>query len=338
MTLQKHSTCPAIISIFCFFLAACAAPTDTPAPVWEWETIATTSEPTARHEASLVAYKDKLYLLGGRRINPVEVYDPATNGWEKRSNTPIELHHFQAVALGDAIYLIGAMTGQWPNETPVDRVIAYYPEQDRFEYLHEIPEARRRGGAGAAIHNGKIYLAGGITNGHMDGSQPWLDVYDPSTGDWQALSDAQHARDHFNAVVADNKLYAFAGRRSRHRTGDSFELTTLYGNVFDLKSNTWLAVGEAHAIPTPRAGNMAIAWGNEIVIGGGESGTQIEAHNEVEAFDIISETWRAWPNLQRGRHGSGFAIIDNYLYTASGSGNRGGEPELTTLERLKLPD
>jgi len=63
-----------------------------------------------------------LYLIGGRRINPVDVYDPATNIWTQKGPTPIELHHFQAVVYGDAIYIMGAMTGGWPNEKPLDRI------------------------------------------------------------------------------------------------------------------------------------------------------------------------------------------------------------------------
>ncbi|MDF1549050.1 MAG: DUF5060 domain-containing protein, partial [Bacteroidales bacterium] len=37
------------------------------------------------------------------------------------------------------------------------------------------------------------------------------------------------------------------------------------------------------------------------------------------------------------RHGTGFAIIGNYVYVASGCGKHGGEPEHTTIERLELP-
>lgn len=303
-----------------------------------WKIIETEGSPTARHEASLVAYKDKLYLIGGRRMNPVDVYDPATNRWEERSTPPIELHHFQAVVHGDAIYILGAMTGGWPNETPVDRVIAYYPERDVFEFLHEIPKARQRGGAGAVVYDDKIYLVGGITNGHMDGYVAWTDTYDPATGDWQVLEDAPHARDHFQAVIADDKLYAMAGRKTRHRTGEGFDLTNTYGDVFDLSTHTWHPVTENMAIPTKRAGNMAIAWNGQVWVGGGESGTQVVAHNEVDIYDPAMGQWYEGPALARGRHGSGFAILGGYLYTASGTGNRGGEPELETLERLKLPE
>jgi len=308
--------------------AACAG---TPA---RWQVL-DAEVPTARHEASLIAHQGKLYLLGGRRINPVEVFDPQTGRWEQKSATPLELHHFQAVSYGDAIYLIGAMTGGYPDETPVDRVIKYYPEDDRFEFGHPIPESRQRGGVGAVVYEDKIYIVGGITRGHRGGYQPWLDEYDPATGDWRALPDAPNARDHFQAVVVGNRLYAFAGRRSSQETGETLNLTVRYGNVFDLTSEQWLPVTENLAIPTPRAGNMAIAHGRKIIIAGGESGTQVAAHSEVEVFDTTTQSWASWPPLASGRHGSGLAVLDGYLYTATGSGNRGGEPELVSIERIR---
>ncbi len=190
-----------------------------------WETIDANGQPTARHEAAFVAYKGKAYLIGGRRINPVDVFDPTTKTWTAKSETPIELHHFQAVVVDDAIYLIGAMTGPWPNEKPVEKIVVYYPETDEFKFIHSIPESRRRGGAGAALHDGKIYIVGGITNGHMDGRQPWLDVYDPRTGAWIPLEDAPHGRDPFQAAVHQGRLYALAGRTTSQRTNQGVDLT-----------------------------------------------------------------------------------------------------------------
>ncbi|MEQ8549479.1 MAG: DUF5060 domain-containing protein [Cyclobacteriaceae bacterium] len=304
---------------------------------WQWETITTTGNPTARHEAGLVAYKDKLYLMGGRRINPTSVFDPATNAWTEKSPTPIELHHFQPVVFKDGIYLMGAMTGQWPNETPVDRVIIYYPERDEYVYGDTIAEHRRRGGAGAVVYNNKIYLVGGITNGHMNGYKPWFDEYNPETGEWKTLADAPNSRDHFQAGVVDNKLYAFAGRTSSRITDEDMALTVSHGNVYNFKTQEWEAVTNNLAIPTMRAGNFAFGWNNSIIIGGGETAEQVEAHNEVEAYHSNTKLWSKWPSLNQGRHGTGFAVIGNYVYTASGCGKHGGEPELTSVERLELP-
>jgi N-acetylneuraminic acid mutarotase len=303
----------------------------------QWETIEATGKPTARHEAALVAFKDKVYLIGGRRINPVDEFDPATNTWVEKSKTPLELHHFQAVVIDDAIYLIGAMTGPWPNEKPLEKIVVYYPETDKFDFVHTIPPTRGRGGAGAVAHDGKIYIVGGITNGHMDGFQNWLDVYDPKTGDWKPLPDAPHARDHFQAAVHGGKLFAPAGRTTSQKTEQGFDLTVGPTDVYDFEKNKWLPPNEMQNLPTHRAGNMAMVWKNELVIGGGESGSQKQAHNEVEALNLKTGEWQNWPSLKRGRHGSGFAIVGDYVYTASGCGSRGGSPELVSIERLRLP-
>lgn len=330
--------CLASLMFIALFVTGCSKPVSSPEPFASWEIIETNGTPTARHEAGFVAYDGKLYLIGGRRINPVEIYNPETKTWTQKSKSPFEIHHFQAVVIEDAIYLVGAMTGGWPDEKPLDKVLVYYPEEDRFEETHEIPEGRRRGGAGVAVHNEKIYMVGGITNGHMNGYESWFDEYDPKTGEWRALPDAPHKRDHFAASVIGNKLFAFAGRKTEHAIGNDFGPTQAYGDVFNFETEKWEPTHPDLALPTTRAGNMVFSWGDELIIGGGESENQISAHDEVEAYNTVSRSWRKWPSLQQGRHGSAFAIMDNYVYTASGCGNRGGEPELTSLERLKLPE
>lgn len=322
-----------LVGFIAVALACNQAAADSP----KWETVTTTGQPTARHEASFAAVDGKLYLLGGRRINPVDIFDPETGTWSAASPTPIELHHFQAVVVDGSIFMVGAMTGGYPKEKPLEKVVVYHPAKDEFKFIHWVPPTRRRGGAGAALYEGKIYVVGGITNGHMGGFVPWLDVYNPKTGDWKPLPDAPHARDHFQAVVVKDKLYAFAGRTTSKKTGHVFDLTVEQCDVFDLKTEKWLT-DEASDIPTPRAGNMAIGIDGHVIIGGGESGGQKTAHEEVEAFNCVEKSWSKVPSMNRGRHGAGFAVVDDYLYTASGSGNKGGSPELTSLERIKLTD
>ena len=174
------------------------SPSEEPEPspennaAWSWEVVKAEGEPVARHEAALVAFDDKLFLIGGRRINPVSVYDPATNKWTNKSKSPLELHHFQAVVWGKGIYLMGAMTGRFPREKPVEKIVVYYPETDTFDFVHTIPEARRRGGSGAVVYNGKIYVAGGITNGHIDGTVAWLD--EVRSRDWRLEAAAGRPR------------------------------------------------------------------------------------------------------------------------------------------------
>lgn len=302
-----------------------------------WKTVKAKGQPTKRHEASFVEYKDKLYLLGGRRVNPVDSYDPATNTWTEESKPPIQLHHFQAVAFEDAIYIIGAFTDDYPGEKSVDRVIKYYPEKDLFEYSHEIPESRRRGAAGAVVYQDKIYILGGSNNGHIGGYQSWFDEYDPKTGEWRQLADAPRSRDHFQAVIIGHQLYAVAGRRTSQGTNQIFSQTVAEVDVFDFTTHTWSTLPSTANLPTLRAGNMAIAWDKKLLVAGGESATQQEAHSEVELFDPITRTWQPLPSLVEGRHGTGLGILNNTLYTASGCAMRGGNPELFSLEQLALP-
>jgi N-acetylneuraminic acid mutarotase len=243
---------PAIAAV-CLSAAALTAAAD-----MSWETVQTQNAPTPRHESAFVAHKGKFYALGGRRIHPVEVYDPKTRAWTKKSPTPLEMHHFQAVSLGDAIYIIGAMTGGFPGETPVDRVWKYYPATDRFVEGPIIPAERRRGGAGAVVYKGKIYIVAGITNGHNDGYVPWLDEFDPKTGKWKILPNAPRPRDHFQAAVVGNKLYAMGGRLTEARTKNIFNKTIAETDVYDFRSGKWAQL-EA-PIPTPRAGTMTFGW------------------------------------------------------------------------------
>lgn len=177
-----------------------------------WQEVATKTLPTKRHEAAFTELDGKFYLLGGRGIKPVEVFDPITKHWEKKSLTPIELHHFQAFSYQHEIYVVGAFTGPYPNETPVPVFYVYNPETDQWRTGETIPESRRRGAAGVVLDGDHLYLICGIVHGHQGDFVPWLDRYNFLTGEWTRLFDAPHARDHFQAVLQDGKIVAAGGR------------------------------------------------------------------------------------------------------------------------------
>lgn len=199
----------------------------------QWETVETTGTPAARHEAAFVEFEGEFYLIGGRRIQPVCIFNPETQTWRNASKPPIEFHHFQAAFL-------------------------------------------------------------------------------------------------------DGKIYAAGGRRTSQETKQVFDLVVPEVDVYDLKTGIWSVLKEN--LPTPRAGNSTAAIGDDVVVAGGESMSQKEAHSEVEAWDTKKECWHNYPSLNRGRHGTSLILHKNCIYTCSGSGNRGGGPELKTTERLKLSE
>jgi len=292
-----------------------------------WSAVpATAGAPTARHENGFVAVDGRLYLLGGRGERPLDIFDPATGRWQQGAAPPLEIHHVQALAHDGKLYVLGALTGDFPEEQPLTHVLVYDPASDRWSQGAEVPAHRRRGSAGVASHGGLIYLVGGNTRGHMSGYVPWLDAFDPASGQWTELADAPHARDHFHAVVIDGLLYAAGGRRTSHDTGDTLSLTIPEVDVYDLASGRWSTL--AAPLPTPRAGPGTVAFEGRLVLMGGESARQVPAHDEVEAYDPASGRWSTLAPLPRGRHGTQATVLGEAVHVAAGSGDRGGGPEL----------
>ncbi len=298
-----------------------------------WKLLSPSNTPTKRHEAAFVELNGKFYLLGGRGIKPVEVYDPATNRWATKAKTPIEIHHFQPVTYGNQIILAGAFTGPYPNETPVPVFHIYTPATDTWSTGPTIPANRRRGGAGAVIHNDALYLVCGIVEGHLGHFVPWVDKYDFKTATWTSLADAPRPRDHFQASVVGNRIVAAGGRVSSGKTKQVFQLTVPQVDVYDISKNAWRTISAP--IPTPRAGTFNVAVGHHVIVAGGESGTQGEAHNQVEALDLKTETWTQLASLATPRHGTGLIYWQGQLYTAAGCARRGGSPEQNSIESLR---
>lgn len=309
----------------------------------DWKTVTNTGI-IHRHECSFAEISGKFYLIGGRTgglDKYTNIYDASTGTWTTGTNKPpVELHHFQAAAYNGEIYILGAFTGGHPNETPVDKVYIYKPSDDSWREGGIIPADRRRGAAGVVVYNNKMYVIAGATQGHMGGNVGWLDEYDPATGEWKILTTAPHARDHYQAVVSGDKLYVAGGRMSKgYIDGSRFvnEDELVYEvDVYDFMTNTWETY--PHNLPTGRAGTAAAVLNNELLVIGGESSSQLIAHNETEAMDLSTKTWRELAPLDSGRHASHAVVFNNKIYIASGSKSRGGSgsSELNSMEEFSL--
>ena len=304
------------------FLAAIPTPVEAQA-TGSWETLPEGEQPQQRHEHGYVKVGDRFYLVGGRGEKLTQAFDPATGRWSDGAAPPVEMHHFQAVEHDGKVWVVGAMTGGYPDEPPIPRVHVYDPASDSWSLGPEIPEDRRRGGAGAIAHEGRIYVVAGIRNGHTDGHVAWFDAFDPATGEWTRLPDAPRPRDHFQAAIVDGRLFAIGGRRSSAATGQTFELTVPEVDVYDFATGEWTTLPAASNLPTERAGTTSVVLNGEILVIGGESGAQQPAHAEVEALDPATGRWRTLAPLNTGRHATQAVVHDGRIYVAAGSRTRG---------------
>ena len=322
------------VSIVLAMAGGAASAHEAAAPVSGWQTLQTAGSAQERHESSAVVMGDQLYVVGGRGERTLQALDLKTREWSTLAAPPLEVHHAQAVAHGGKLLIITGFTGGFPDETPLANVLIYDPKGDRWTTGPSIPETRRRGAAGVAIEGGVAYVVGGNAKGHNNGYVRWTDAFNIATGEWTALADAPNARDHFHAVAVNGRVYAAAGRESSHNTGESFSRTVKPVDVYDIASNTWRTLPSP--IPTPRAGTSAVAAAGKVLVLGGESGSQTEAHDEVEALDPASGAWTALPSLNQGRHGFQAGQHGGYVLVAAGSANRGGGPELNGVETLHV--
>jgi len=300
---------------------------------YQWQTLECTGEPVARHEAAFVEANGKFYLLGGRRIQEVSIFEPETNTWTSGAKPPIELHHFQGFARNGKIYVVGVQSGKYPREDSLTETYAYDPGTDTWNKGFTMPTDRVRGSTTASVYKDKLYIAGGIIDGHWDGHVKWFDCYDFKTGTWDMLPDIPRFRDHACSVVCNDKLYLIGGRVTSGKIKKVFELTVPEVDVYDFKTSKWSTLDAP--VPTQRAGCTAVCIQDKILFAGGESPAQTQAHSEIECLDTQTGTWSQLAPLNQGRHGTQLIWHEHKLYIASGCGKRGGNPELKTIECFK---
>ena len=297
-----------------------------------WKVLETKTSALPRHENAFVECDGRFYALGGRGMKPIEEFDPKTNTWTVLADPPMEFHHFQAISFQHEIYVIGALTGDYPHEKPIPNFLIFNPRTRAWREGPAIPAERLRGSAGVFTRGDKIYMVCGIIDGHWDGHVRWFDAYDTKTGKWSVLPDAPRPRDHFQAALMGNELYLAGGRTSHAAIGKVLDLTIREIDRYDFRTNQWSTL--AQELPTPRGGTASIAKAPFLLVMNGESTLQEAAHAEVEVLNTRTGAWSRLPDLQKGRHGTGAVYWRGKLYVAAGSANRGGGPELNNMECL----
>ncbi len=304
------------------------------------------ASPEKRHESAFAQVGDKFYLIGGRGTKKIQVYNPQTNQWSNTNSTTNNIHHFQAVTYNNKIYILGALTGNYPAEDPLTNIMVYDPVADKLTTGATIPANRRRGSSGVVVYNGKFYLVGGNRNGHSaflsDGVTPanvnWFDEYDPVSNTWKVLPNAPHARDHFAAAVIGSKLYIAAGRRSKYGTSlGTFKDTEAAVDVYDFTTKQWLTGSSLpNNIPTQRAGVAVGVLNGELIVAGGEVDSNPPSNlalSTTEALNPNSGTWRTLAAMKLGRHASQAVIYQGDMYIPAGSKTKGGT-EITATENF----
>lgn len=301
----------------------------------KWEVVKTVNTAPNCSECGMAAVDGKLYLIGndGGSTTPVEVLDPGTLIWTKLAETPIIMHHFQAVAYKNKIYILDAFSGGgFPAQVPMGNVYSYDTRNNIWEKGGEIPVERRRAAAAAAEYRGKLYLIAGIIHGHQSGTNNMFDCYDPETKTWTILPDAPHIRDHCFAAVIKDKLFVVGGRNTSYRDPENkvpfFAKTVLDVDVYDFASGKWSTISAR--LPLGSGGGNLVSLNNVLYYMGGERATETERNaprkNTFFLNPSASNFWTETDSLHFARNGVAATVLNNKIYVAGGSGGDMGGP------------
>jgi N-acetylneuraminic acid mutarotase len=310
-----------------------------------WEIIKTKNDAIARSEGGLAVSEGKLYMIGGDGSLRVEVLDPQTLVWSKKSSAPIAMNHFQATSYNHKIYVLEAFSeGGFPNQIPMSHVYIYDTDKDVWKKGAAILPERRRAGAGAAEYHGKMYLVAGIQHGHSSGTTNMFDMYDPQTDSWISLQDAPHIRDHCSATVIKDKLYVVGGRNTSYHEANNFmaffSKTVLEVDCYDFKTGKWTTLDSK--LPLGSGGGAVVNLNNKLYYIGGERATDTLPNaprkNTYYLDPSTKDQWTETDSLNKARNGMAAVVWNNSIYVAGGAGaGPGGPPPGNNPNGLPLP-
>jgi len=299
-----------------------------------WQILQTTNSIPGRSECGFAASNGMLYLIGGDGpVQAVQMLNPQTNTWTIKAMAPLVMHHLQAVAFKNKVYVLDAFSnGGFPNQTPMANVYYYDTQKNQWQQGVEIPAGRRRAGAGAAIYNSKIYLVAGITNGHSSGTNNMFDVYDTKTNTWDSLPNAPYIRDHCMAAVVKDKLYVVGGRNTSYHEPNNFmsffSKTVLEVDCYDFKTGKWSTLNSK--LPLGSGGGALVNYNDKLYYMGGERATHKESNaprkNTYFLDPLTDNGWTADADLNEARNGTAATVLNNKIYLAGGSGGGFGAP------------
>ena len=138
--------------------------------------------PTARTVLSTSVVDGKIYAIGGDEVvvgssDIVEIYDPATDTWRRKTDMPTARITHAAGVVDGIIYVIGG----FPNGVVISTVEAYNPMTDAWIKKADMPTPRGNIRDGAGAVNGTIYVFGGIS--HLGGAVfSIVEAYDTGVG------------------------------------------------------------------------------------------------------------------------------------------------------------
>ena len=229
-----------------------------------------------RSQHDIVAYNDKLYVIGGKGVlnttlDSVEQYDGVS--WS--TSTPLLVARFghTAVVFNGGAYIVGGF----------DDTIAFFGNVHMFNgniWVNSFTLAVPRYSHSSVVYNGELYVIGGIC-ADVTSETNSVEKYNGTTVQTAGTLLTYRAR--HCSVVYRGKIYVIGGRDENNGGGD---VSGNFDSVEVYDGNSWIP---GISMLTPRYNHTAVVYNDLIyVIGGNIAPTKVDVFNGT--------TWTTLPD------------------------------------------
>lgn len=265
-TLQRTEVAAARIGHDAYVVGGFVAPTTTSRAVERYDIsrdrwARVRGLPFGLNHAGAVAYRGRLYVVGGYRAASgigqdsaaLVRYDPRTNRWTRLRDMPTARGAMAVGVVGHRLYAAGGAAAG----TALNTLEIYDFHANRWRRGPDMAVAREHL-AGASLH-GRFYAIAGRTA--AAGNLSVVERYDPASNRWRRLADLHKPRGGIAAATPRGRIVVVGGEEAAGTIKEVEE--------YDAAANRWQPLPD---LPTPRHGLGAVAYSGAIyVLEGGPS-------------------------------------------------------------------
>lgn len=308
--------------------AAPLAMAHTNAPAWR----AAAPTPYVVQEIYPALHRGAIWIAGGfsggGATERVIALDLASGQWRDGPALPTPSHHVQLASLGEDLFAIGGfMAGptrtQWICTPRVLKLAG-----DRWVEGPALPKPIAE--AVPLAHQGRIHLIGGRsplgaanTDWNDQGDVDDHFVFAPGATEWERAAPLPMPRNSAAGATLGGAIHIVSGRTVANGQTEAH-------HVYDSRAGAWRS---AAPYPDARGGLAAATFRGRVVAGGGEIFQPPSVGDGLYAFEEASG-WTRIETMPTTRHGHGFVVADDALYTLGGARQVGARGTLASVDVL----
>lgn len=236
--------------------------------------------PISTYYNSACSLNGKIYHFGGSAYsNRIYEYDPETDSYTRKTNSPISVYRSEVVAYDDLIYVAND-DGYFYSYEPINQV-----------WTKLTSPSNARIGSGMVVYNDELYVFGSRL------CVSSVEKYNFITNTWTSLNSMPYSTGYCSANVIGDKCYIIGGDWSHNN--DYL--------IYDFETDTYTKKSTPAAFCYHRAETI----GDEIYVIGG-------FNNYSHFYKFNGETWTNLENVPVGIDKFASASIDGVIYTFGG--------------------